>query len=230
MRFLKNLIQRGSGILSGIKRFVSPSQRSVKELTPLQKVCAIIAKQAYEHPNRLQTIPYYKGVWELDNELSNTYFCVYVNYQERTAILGVRGTEITDISDLSEDIKIIQQDLNIKNQSLSFSSRSLRLREAREKYDKMREKYKSFKYITASHSLGARISKELARQYSNLQAITFNSGGLDAIENIRDRERRNIQDITSGTDLISIGSLLNPNTIIYNPRRKIFSHTIDAFL
>lgn len=226
MRFLKNLIQNGTGVLSGIKRYFTPSQRRVRELSPIQKLGALVAQQSYKHPNRLKTIPWSKGIWELDEELSSIHFCVYVNYQEKKVIFSVRGTQLSDMSDIAEDVKIIAQDLGQGN----FARGSLRLKQAEALFKVIKNKYPNFSYLTASHSLGARTSKELARKYPELQAILFNTGGLDFFGNVGDYRRQNINDITSGTDIISFGSLVNPSTLVYNPNWRYFSHGIDAFV
>jgi hypothetical protein len=234
MRFLSGLKNIGRGVLSKLKstgrQILSPIKNRLKpsELNSEEKVALLIATQSYEK-QPTQTIPSVNGVFRLIPEMTTEYFKPYINDTTKQIFLGVRGTDL-DINDLAEDALIIGQDLGRKN--INFSRMSVRLSMLKDKISQLRNKYAGYSIVLIGHSLGGRLSKEISRTDSSIRAITFNSGGLDLFENIKDRRRENIQDITTGSDLISLGSLFNPRTKVVNPRGLglgIKTHQLTAF-
>jgi hypothetical protein len=239
MRFFSNLKRATSSIFSGLKRNSGnilssirdaqsrSNNRRVSELNDDEKIALIVAKESYETtPKRF--IPSNNGMYELVYQQTTQYFKPYVNHERKTIMIGVRGTEVSDTNDLIEDFHIIRQDLN----KGSFVEQSQRINMLREKISTLRRLYSGYSIVLSGHSLGGRLAKEVSRNDSSIRAITFNAGGLDRTQNVLDSNRTNITDITTGTDAISLGSLLNQNVKVYNPRGlgvSIDSHKLDAF-
>jgi hypothetical protein len=223
---LSSLVNRGKSILQPLKNL--PKRSQVNDLNEDEKIALKIAIQSYEQ-NPTRFIQSNNGMFELNLQQTTPYFKPYVNADRKTIFLGVRGTD-KDIKDLAEDAVIIAQDLGVRD--IQFKQLSVRLSMLKEKISTLRRIYSGYSIVLVGHSLGGRLSKEVSRGDPSIRSITFNSGGLDLQENIKDAERTNIQDITTGTDLVSIGSIFNPRTKVYNPRGLgvgIGTHKLSAW-
>lgn len=204
-KIFSGLNRGGRKILSGL---VPSINNKTNELNEEQKLALYLSKESYKKPNERRGINNYKYI---DN-LSNIYEAVFIDFNDKIIYIAFRGTKINDINDIREDLKIISQDLGQTN----FNSVSQRIRSGKDLIDKLKSNYRDYKIKLCGHSLGSRISTELGRK-NNIPSIGFNTGGLDIIGNLTDRMfgRKNIQQITSGKDVISLGSLLSPYTTIY---------------
>lgn len=230
MGFFKSLRRVGRKILPSnpVSKLLKlkPSSKKVKEISTDQQIKARIADQAYKD-NRASTISSPDGPYEYQSQYSNRYTATYINHNTRDIIIGNRGTKLTSTRDLVDDARIIQTDIT-GDDSISKSSR---VKELNNLIGRLKQSYPGYKINTTGHSLGGRVSKEVARKNPDISHTGFNTGGFDPLGNLRDRKRDNIQEITTGNDPISIGTrLFNPNTIVYNPKKKVFSHGIDSFL
>lgn len=216
-------LQRGGrNVLRGL---VPSLKNKQSDLNENQKLALFFSNQAYQDRNNRRGINNYQYV---DN-LSSIYEAVFINSNQKIIYIAFRGTKPTDINDLSEDIQIVAQDLGKSN----FKSISQRIRRGKELIDKLRTSYRDHQIKLTGHSLGGRISNELGRS-NNLRSISFNAGGLDIMGNLTDRlrGRDNIEQITSGRDIISLGSILSPYTTIFknpNIRNPLKTHSLSYF-
>jgi hypothetical protein len=172
---------------------------------------AVIAQEVYEEPNKRKDRDGWKyvsgdkrqGIWEKDGK----------------AVVGIRGTDFKDAKDLADDVAI----------GIGVLKLTPRYKQAKKWVKKAIEKYGKNNVEVAGHSLGAKISKELAKDFG-IRGSTFNAGASvsDAASSVLDRtackvnkkgrrckRAKLVQNYRTATDPISAASVgdINMNTV-----------------
>ena len=108
-----------------------------------------------------------------DSKLSDRRHAVYHNADENKTILGIRGTK----TDLSKDsVDDIKTDSSILIGNLTATKR---YKQATDKFEGVREKYGDSKVSISAHSLGARISEEMAARQDGISEVhSYNPGSF----------------------------------------------------
>lgn len=192
---------------------------------------AIFAAASYEPAKRdsmIRKYPETRG-WKIDNALSNNRNTVFYNPQTREAVLSVKGTDLDQVDDLTNDALII----------MGEERQGVRYRETRQILENMRQQYPQVS--VTGHSLGGRIAIDLAEDF-DIPAHVFNPGttykgiGKKALETLWQAATRgkakNIQSYNTSTDLISIFSVFDPKLKRkFVPTKKgLNAHSINNFL
>jgi hypothetical protein len=226
-KVLKMVSNPVSRTLKSVSRWGSPV---VKKIPEEDTISAIVSKQVYSEPNqRLQRI----GTFSLDNVFNGEKHCVYVDDTNNKIIIGLRGTNPTDIEDLANDANIIRTDFFDEN-NIRFN-RSSRIGNSELLYNQVRRKYPSHFITVSGHSLAGRMTLELARNHKkqgiqNTNYIAYNAGGFPM--STSDYPRENTKIYLSGSDLLSWGWNRHPSSIIVDRDDKPIgnNHGIDYFL
>jgi hypothetical protein len=108
-------------------------------------------------PEQLQSFTYAK-------ELSDDYFCVYIDKNNRVTILGIRGTVPTNPFDLLNDLVI----------SFKGGCNYPRVAYAASLMRKIKQRYVGYRHECTGHSLGGGVSRCLANDDSRVISISFN--------------------------------------------------------
>lgn len=211
-------------------------------LTTIENQCAIISKMAYSS-SRLYKIKRYTltsidnktHINELekslvyDESISNDRCAVYYyKYNHKYAIIGYRGTDITNMDDIITNLNIL-----IGNANIEYVKNALDI------YNIATKKYDSI--IVCGHSLGGYVANAVA-MYKGCLSYSFNPAWMVSVDYYNSLNKYpNINCLKIHDDIISLYAglqninnlkVFKPHPIIDNDRNNIllFNHSIDNFI
>lgn len=211
-------------------------------LTTIENQCAIISKMAYSSA-RLCKIKYSdltgvnnkNGINELekslvyDESISNDRCAVYYyKYNPKYAIIGYRGTDITNMDDIITNLNIL-----IGNANIDYVKNALDI------YNIANKKYDSI--IVCGHSLGGYIANAVSMSRGCL-SYTFNPAWMVSVDYYNSLNKYpNINCLKIHDDIVSLYAglqninnlkVFKPHPIINENRNDIllFNHSIDNFI
>ncbi len=176
--------------------------------------------------------------WNIDPQLSTKTEAVFVNTNTEEVVLSIRGTDLRDFKSGGSFEDLLADGMI----GVGIEKASGRFKRAEDVLLKAQKKYPGQKLTLSAHSLGGTLSSDLSLKY-NLENHSFNSGSSPAMirvgrfqkfklpEELRD-ETKNNHNYTTGSDIISIGSIFSPfnNTHIIKTLPGENSHSINNFL
>jgi len=127
--------------------------------------------------------------------LSNKNISTYVDEQDKSLVISLRGTVTTDVNDIASDIAIIAGDKTVLLQRLADYKKII---------EKAIEKFPEYNVVLTGHSLGAVLVEELLKDYDEFQGIVFNPATSLSQSNISDQQE-NLIGYRSTGDPISLG-------------------------
>jgi hypothetical protein len=154
----------------------------------------------------------------IDN-FSNKNLSTYVDKQDKSIVVAVRGTVASDYNDIISDIGIVAGDNEILLQRIS---------EYKKIINKVIEKYPSYNVVLTGHSLGGYLVEELVKHYDTFQGIVFNPA--TSLSNVNtENPNPNIIGYRTTGDPVSLGySNVNMKTI--RNKFNIDRHSILNFI
>ena len=153
---------------------------------------AMLASGAYESPDISHEIAQrISPDWGVDRELSDQHSTVYRNENTKHTVISFRGTK--DRNDLKTDALTF----------LGFGNKSKRFKDSNALTDRVISKYGRDNLELSSHSLGANINTNVAKN-KGLPATNFSKGRtLIPLRNASgEKNIRAIGDVLSGTSVI----------------------------
>jgi hypothetical protein len=154
----------------------------------------------------------------IDN-FSNKNLSTYVDDQDNSIVISIRGTVVSDYNDIISDIGIVGGDNEILLQRIS---------EYKKIIDKTIEKYPNYNVVLTGHSLGGYLVQELVKHYDTFQGIVFNPA--TSLSNVNtENPNPNIIGYRTTGDPVSLGySNVNMKTI--RNKFNIDRHSILNFI
>ena len=154
----------------------------------------------------------------IDN-FSNKNLSTYVDKQDNSIVIAIRGTVATDYNDIISDIGIVGGSNEILLQRISDYKKII---------NKVIEKYPTYNVVLTGHSLGGYLVEELIKDYDDFQGIVFNPATSLSNINTEDPNPNIIGYRTSG-DPVSLGySNVNMKTI--RNKFNVDRHSILNFI
>lgn len=168
--------------------------------------------------------------WDVDHDLSSPDHIVLYNTVQRQAILGYRGTELFNKSDLKADVQLATSGWD--------QTGNERFEQASDDYMQFMRSYGSYFNTTVTgHSLGGTQALWIAQQYPGAKAVVFNAGMVMptgaqllrkdlGIEDGLGQPLNNVTLIRSDGDLVSGGwmSYVNADTLKDENGRPLYSY------
>jgi len=187
---------------------------------------AVIAQEVYDEPSKRTGRDGWKyvsgdkrhGIWSRDGK----------------AVVGIRGTDFKDAKDLADDVAIGVGALKL----------TPRYRRAKKWVKKAIKKYGKKNVEVAGHSLGGKISKELAKDFG-IKGSTFNAGASvsDAASSILDRtackinkkgkrckRAKKVENYRTAIDPVSAAAVADLNTTTVKRKKGKDPHAIANFV
>lgn len=230
-RVLKKLTSPISMTLKSVSKMGKDKSRVINKIPDEDKTTALVAKQVYNSPNSRSPVV---SDFTLDRDFNAEKHCVYVNDSRNELIIGLRGTNPTDVEDLANDANIVRTDL-FDEENVRFN-RSYRISDADALYNRVRQKYPAYRIVVSGHSLAGRMAMELARNHrqrgvnGNTSYVAYNAGGFPM--SVKDYPTDRTKIYLTGSDVLSWGWNRHPSSVIVDrPDKSIGNnHGIDYFL
>ncbi len=133
-------------------------------LDPQDSISYQIASASYESEDKRPAVI---DGYQLEHLGSDeTKACVYVSHEKKHVIIGYRGTDAANISDLQSDVEIL----------LGVSGLDQRVEISLQIYDLARRKYPEYTKWITGHSLGGTIAYIVAKHREPDRCTVFNPG------------------------------------------------------
>lgn len=179
----------------------------------ISKLHAKIAKEAYEN-KRSRNIDDY----EYQPHFSNDKLAVYRNRKANKSILGIRGTNLRDMRDITDDIAILKD---------GHKANTPHFKKDEDTFRKLKKELGNGISVTG-HSRGGVSARKIADKY-NIDGYTFNEPFTpkSLLDNLK--KKKNIKSYRTQKDVLSI---FNPNSKIINSKKHTYknAHGINNFL
>lgn len=194
---------------------------------PLQdELCAQITGFSYLTPEKR---PYQIGDFYLEPSYNRLFHCIYLNHQEKICIIGYRGTDAKEKSDLLSDAQII----------LGVNAIDPRVSGSLQLFDQVRKTHPEYQKRICGHSLGGTLCYIVAKHRKVDYCCTFNPGSapnkifiLMLRDTLLKKERtQKIQTYKILGDPVSLCSYVGKTVSFFVPQRNPLKlHTMDNFL
>lgn len=125
------------------------------------ELCAQIAQISYKEKSSRPEI--FSG-YNYDKNLSNPTECVYISKEKKNVIFWIRWTVITDVSDITSDIKMVLDIQNIDP----------RVQKVLDMYDTIKREYQGYSIRVCWHSLWWTLSYIIAKHRNPDRCVVFN--------------------------------------------------------
>lgn len=192
---------------------------SLKDLTPMEQLCARINKEVYKDPN--QRLPYLQE-HTLEPYGTDATTVVYFNKNIGHMIIGFRGT--ANMQDVKTDAKY----------AFGKEGDTGRFRKDLDNYDKIIAFYNPAKVTITGHSLGGGICLYVNAMRNNInQVIIFNPAfNLNELKRVLTGNKRNVTIIRTPDDPVSFLSVLSNATVKTVPagNNMLNTHKLDRFI
>lgn len=195
-------------------------------LPPQDQLCAQITSYAYLSPEKR---PY--QIWDFYLEpMYNTLFhCIYLNHKQKICIIGYRGTDAKEKSDLLSDAQII----------LGVNAIDPRVGGSLQLFDQIRKTHQDYQKRICGHSLGGTLCYIVAKHRKVDHCCTFNPGSapnkifiLMLRDTLLKKERtQKVHTYKILGDPVSLCSYVGKTTSFFIPKRNPLKlHAMKNFL
>ena len=160
--------------------------------------------------------------YNLDTDLSNDETKVFVNPNDKKAVVAYRGTQLNRRKSAKKDL--------ISDAAILFGAEKhdKRFKEANSHFQNVKDKYKDFQLDTTGHSLGGQLAKYVTDK--NLDKVNKNvnfNRGSGLFEPFRKKSNKTI-DVSNKNDIISATTRLQggKHTIEKKNKGLLGSHSL----
>lgn len=160
----KNLTELSPTTKDTLTTLIKNSKISKNIVLPLEdELCAQVTRYAYYEPEQR---PYQIGDFYLEPSYNDLFHCIYLNHSQKVCIIGYRGTDTKEKSDLLSDAQII----------LGVNAIDPRVSGSLKLFDQVRKSHPDYQKRICGHSLGGTLCYIVAKHRRVDYCCTFNPG------------------------------------------------------
>jgi putative lipase involved disintegration of autophagic bodies len=138
--------------------------------------------------------------FNINNKYSDDRVAVYINDENKQIVLSIRGTRMSDMSDIVSDVKGVVFGMKEDDPNFYYVNRLVR---------SLKLKFKGYKITSYGHSLGGSISNYVAEKNPDIKAVTFNAGSSPFV---KEKPLDNVISYRTNNDIVSAFSNSGSNT------------------